>query len=565
MPTLLSLALIAQVLATPAPQRPAEDSEIRTVIERFRADDDNVGRIYSLQLSARRRERMSSLYRDTLERLKARNFAQLSFDGQVDYVLLRNDLQRRLRRLELQGKDQAKVAHLIPFASRITDLEEARRRMEPLDAQKAATEIDALAKQLKELRPKLGDSLKATKFEGNQAALAVRSLRDSLRQWYGFYNGYDPLFTWWVAEPYKALDQELVAYAGALKEKLVGVRADDENAIVGNPIGREALLADLQFAMIPYTPEELIGIAEREYAWCEAEMKKASRALGFGDDWKKALEHVKDLHVQPGQQPALIRELALEAVDFVEKRDLLTIPPLAKETWKMEMMSPERQLIAPFFLGGDDIIVSFPTSTMTHDQKRMSMRGNNRYFSRATVHHELIPGHHLQGHVNERNKPYRQLFYTPFWIEGWALYWEMLLWDQGFNRTPEEKIGALFWRMHRCVRIIFSLEFHLGKLTPEQSVDMLVNRVGHERANAEGEVRRSFNGMYEPLYQAAYMLGGLQIRALHGELVGTKKMTNRQFHDAILQENTMPIEMVRAILTRQKLSPDFATRWRFAG
>ena len=52
-------------------------------------------------------------------------------------------------------------------------------------------------------------------------------------------------------------------------------------------------MADLHNEMIPYTPEELITIGEREFAWCEAEMKKASNEMGFGDDWHKAVEKVK--------------------------------------------------------------------------------------------------------------------------------------------------------------------------------------------------------------------------------------------------------------------------------
>ena len=94
---------------------------------------------------------------------------------------------------------------------------------------------------------------------------------------------------------------------------------------------------------------------------------------------------------------------------------------------------------------------------------------------------------------------------------------------------------------------------------------MLVNQVGHERANAEGEVRRSFKGDYGPLYQAAYLLGGLQIRALHHELVDSGKMTSRAFHDAILKENSIPIEFVRAALTKQKLPREFKTEWKFYG
>ena len=135
---------------------------------------------------------------------------------------------------------------------------------------------------------------------------------------------------------------------------------------------------------------------------------------------------------------------------------------------------------------------------MTYEQKMMSMRGNNIHFSRSTVFHELIPGHHLQGFMAARYRTYRALFGTPFWTEGNAFYWEMLLWDRGFARGPEDRIGMLFWRMHRCARIIFSLSFHLGQMTPQQSIDFLVERVGFERANAAAEVRRSFDGSYEP-------------------------------------------------------------------
>ena len=130
--------------------------------------------------------------------------------------------------------------------------------------------------------------------------------------------------------------------------------------------------------MIPYTPEELIEIANQEFAWCAVEMKKASRELGYGDDWQKALEHVKTLYVEPGKQPELIRMLALEAIKFMDDHDLITIPPLARESWRMEMMTPERQLVNPFFTGGEIISVSYPTSTMSQEQKsrdRLSRAG----------------------------------------------------------------------------------------------------------------------------------------------------------------------------------------------
>jgi uncharacterized protein (DUF885 family) len=195
----------------------------------------------------------------------------------------------------------------------------------------------------------------------------------------------------------------------------------------------------------------------------------------------------------------------------------------------------------------------------------MSLRGNNVHFARATVHHELIPGHHLQGFMARRHRPYRRAFGTPFFVEGWALYWEMLLWELDFAPSPQGRVGMLFWRRHRAARIVFSLRFHLGRMTAQECVDYLVKRVGHEPANAAGEVRRSFNGDYPPLYQCAYMLGGLQIFALKRELVDTGRMTFRQFHDALLREGPIPVELVRAALTGQELGEDFQPSWRFAG
>jgi len=102
-------------------------------------------------------------------------------------------------------------------------------------------------------------------------------------------------------------------------------------------------------------------------------------------------------------------------------------------------------------------------------------------------------------------------------------------------------------------------------MTPQECIDFLVNRVGHERDNATAEVRRSFDGSYGPLYQIAYLIGGLQQYSLHHDLVDSGKMTNRQFNDALLRENRIPIEMIRAIMTKQKLTRDFKSNWKFYG
>ncbi len=542
----------------------AMDSELASRIRAFSADRSSLNRKYPVALSEERPARFKAFYADTLKDLKKVTFDKLSKDGQVDYILLRNEVEHSLKQIDLDAKKQKEIAPLIPFSKTILELAEARLKFADVNPEKSAATLDALKKAIGEAR-KAAEKLKMSKSAGFRGANAIGSLRETLGNWYRFYNGYDPVYSWWCKEPYKGVDEALKSYEAYVRENLAGLKEGDTTTIIGDPIGADGLQAELDYEMIPYTPDQLVAIANKEFAWCEAEMRKASREMGFGDDWKKAMEKVKQDHVEPGQQPAMIRDMALEAIEFVKSRDLVTVPPLCEETWRMEMMSPERQKASPFFLGGETILVSFPTDTMTQEEKMMSMRGNNRHFARATVHHELIPGHHLQGFIQDRYRSYRQEFNTPFWVEGWALHWEYLLWDLGFPKSPENRVGMLFWRMHRCARIIFSLSFHLGKMTPQECIDFLVDRVGHERENATAEVRRSFRGDYGPLYQAAYMLGALQINAIYDDLVKSKKMTPKAFHDFVIQQNSIPIELIRAAITDQKLTPDFKTSWQFYG
>ena len=542
-----------------------ETSGLAQLVNRFTSDFGALERKWwDMPYSAVRQEQVGEFLGGWADALDALEVAPDDVEGRIDHVLLGSELRYRRELLAREERTLAEAAPLLPFANDILELLAIRHFMKPVDGKEIAGSLAALAAAVGEADRALTSGAAAggagpggegqqtpTPITGLRAVRVLQSYRSSLGSWYRHYAGYDPLFTWWAKQPFDATDEALGSYLSTLRTQVVGWPEGGEEPIVGDPIGADGMAADLAREMIPYTPEELIAIANREFAWCEERMLEASRELGFGEDRRAALEHVKTLHAEPGGQPEVVMRLAREALDFVEARDLLTVPPLAKEVWRLEMLSPERQRVAPFFLGGEVIRVAFPTDEMTHDEKRMSMRGNNIHFSRATVHHELIPGHHLQGFMNERYNSHRRLFRTPFWTEGWALYWEMRLWDLGFPATPEDRVGMLFWRMHRAARIIFSLSFHLGRMTPDEAITFLVDRVGHEPANATAEVRRSFNGSYSPLYQAAYMLGGLQIRSLHEQLVGSGRMSEREFHDAILEGGIMPIEMVRARLLRE--------------
>lgn len=541
----------------------AQTSEVADLMIHHEADLGSLSRFYTVINSPERRERLQKHYTDYLARLDQLNFTRMNTDSRVDYLLFRRDLQESLHDLADEKREVEQIQGWFPFADKIYAVEKLRRRGTALNAPELAADLTAINAQLVAARAVVDKTEKTDPALIRRAEGSARGLQQALKSVFTFYDGYDPLFSWWVTKPYRKTDSLLTAYTAFFGRKANEAGpTKDGSGIAGVPAGRDELIRQLQYEMIPYSPEELVAIANQEFAWCDRELLKASREMGFGDNWKAAQEKVKNTYVPVGKQPEMILRLYNESIQFLKTNDLITIPPVAEETWRMNMMSPERQLVAPFFLGGETLLISYPTDAMAHNDKLMSMRGNNPHFSRATVHHELIAGHHLQGFMNDRYKTYRQ-FRTPFWTEGWALYWEMLLWDRKFPQSPKDRIGMLFWRMHRCARIIFSLNYHTGKWSPQQCIDFLVDRVGHERANAEGEVRRSFAGGYPPLYQLAYMTGGFQFYALRKELVGSGKMTDKQFHDAVMQLNAMPVEMIRAILTDQPLAKDFKTNWRF--
>src|SRR5439155_5667382 len=357
------------------------ESEMRSLIERYTVDRGSLTRSYPGSISLARQALFRHFYTDWLAQLQSLNFDSISQEGKVDYLLLKNHLEYELRQMDIQAKQLAEIQPLVPFVKTIADFEDARRQMQPIDSAKTAATLTNLRKQVDDTRHAVEagirtasgsdriDPIKTKKTVAFRAVGAINNLRNPFRNWYTSYNGYDPLFTWWNEEPYKSLDQTLTTYAAFLGERVVGLRPEgtqagttgatpnrggggpgpgqgfgqgqggqrttptarpgDTSDIIGDPIGRDALLSELQSEMIPYTPEELIASANKEMDGCESEMKKAARELGYDDDWKKALEHVKQQYVEPGKQPEMIRDLALEAIKFVDDHDLITVPQLA--------------------------------------------------------------------------------------------------------------------------------------------------------------------------------------------------------------------------------------------
>lgn len=583
----LVLAAAAVIAALPGDRARADDPAADALLDapgpsalltqRFATDAEELRQAYGLPCSGAWLDRQDAHLAAWQGAVSGRFDAKAAASERADAVLLRDHLRRRREEIVHERRRLAETLALAPFAADLVELESARRRLESPAARDAATRLDAAKRAVDAIRAQVekgagtsagtpaADALAPTPVAALRAARDLDALRAMLRTWFQDRDGFEPDFGWWVRKPWNALDQALDGYAKLLREKVAGQTDAPDAPLVGDPIGAAALAEELAAERIPYTPAELLAIAEREFAWCESEARKAAADMGLGDDWKAALANVKSLHAAPGLQDEVVAAQAREAIEFVVSRDLVTVPELCRATWRLEMIPEDRQRTMPYaYYSGQAMGVAYPSEGMDHDRKLQAMRGNNVHFSRIVTPHELIPGHHLQRFAAERHRPHRALHRTPFLVEGWALYWEMRLWDLGWAKSPQDRIGMLFWRMHRCARILVTLRFHLGELTPQRMIDFLVERVGHEKDGATAEVRRYVGGGYGALYQAAYMLGGLQLRALHAETVGAGRMSERAFHDAVLRCNAVPVRFIRAELLGETYGAEGPAPWRFA-
>jgi len=189
--------------------------------------------------------------------------------------------------------------------------------------------------------------------------------------------------------------------------------------------------------------------------------------------------------------------------------------------------------------------VTVPDAGLSAAVRERILRDHSRHEIAATSLHEGYPGHHLQIVLAQASESdTRKNVYTPLTVEGWALYCEELMAEQGFYATEEEHFFQRVHLLWRAMRIVLDVGLHTRGLTFETAIDQLVEVVHMDRANAEQEVRRY---IATPAYQLCYALGRrelLQLRDAHRDAQGGA-FTLRGFHDAVLSYGGLPVTLIR--------------------
>src|SRR5437899_1250621 len=284
----------------------------------------------------------------------------------------------------------------------------------------------------------------------------------------------------------------------------------------------------------------------------EADLGARAARLDKGKSWHDVADRLRADHPPAS---ALVDAYAGEmarARDFVGTRGLASIPDAPLDVVPtpafMRPVIPFAAYDSPGAYSRDRtgwFYVTVPDATLPASAQERMLRDHCRHELAATALHEGYPGHHLQLVLaQQQSSDTRKNVWTPVTVEGWALYCEDMMGEEGFYRSEEERFFQRVHLLWRAVRILLDVGLHTRGMTFAQGVDYLASQVHVDRANAEAEVRRY---CAEPAYPLSYAVGRRELLKLREDFRAArgKEFTLRRFHDAILAYGGLPIALIR--------------------
>lgn len=170
----------------------------------------------------------------------------------------------------------------------------------------------------------------------------------------------------------------------------------------------------------------------------------------------------------------------------------------------------------------------------------------------ALTLHEAVPGHHLQNSLSQEleNVPqFRRNLYLSAYGEGWGLYAERLGVEMGVYENAYQQFGRLSYEMWRACRLVIDTGIHSQGWSRQQALDFLSNNTSLSQANVRAEVDRYISWPGQAL---SYKMGEIKIRQLRAKAeqqLGAK-FDLRAFHDALLANGALPLEILEAEMDR---------------
>jgi uncharacterized protein (DUF885 family) len=354
---------------------------------------------------------------------------------------------------------------------------------------------------------------------------------------------WDPELGAELDEALKEADAALARFATALSSEL-NAHPDDLSFAIGEDQFNRRL--HHEHALQAGAPE-LYRYGLHLVDEVEAEVAALARQIDPSVPWRTLVERLRAQAAPGADLTEVFREQTERARRFVAERNLAGIPPGELEVVDtpgfLRPLIPFAAYEAPGAFARDRNGMFYVTAPGKADHQDRAQ--SCLYEVAATAIHEAYPGHHLQM-LTAQAQPstIRRLLWTPVTVEGWALYCEELMAEEGYFATLEER---LFQRLHllwRATRIVLDIGLHTRGLTPAEATDYLVSRTAMSRSRAAAEVSRYCAW---PTYQLCYAVGRREIMHLRDafrERAGAG-FKLRAFHDEFLTYGGLPVSLIR--------------------
>jgi hypothetical protein len=310
-------------------------------------------------------------------------------------------------------------------------------------------------------------------------------------------------------------------------------------------IGREAFDRRLHYEhALRETAPELLRYGEALVRETEAELAGYAERLSPGTPWRQLVERLRCDQPPAENLVALYADAMRRAERFVRERDLVRVPdgPLdvVATPQFMKPLIPFAAYDAPGAFSEERTGFFYVTPAGAE-----AAPDHCRHEIACTALHEGYPGHHLQHLVAQSQpSPVRRVVSSPLTVEGWAMYCEQLMADEGFLASPEERFFQRVHLLWRAVRVVLDVRLHTMGMTQREAVRYLEEVTGMSRASAEAEVRRYCGA---PAYQLCYAVGRRELLRLRDDCRARagNGFSPRRFHDEVLSYGGLPVALIR--------------------
>jgi uncharacterized protein (DUF885 family) len=349
------------------------------------------------------------------------------------------------------------------------------------------------------------------------------------------------------------LDRAVAKTNGALDEYVGWLNGTLETATDDWPLGREPfdeLVRRRSFGDLD--TDAILEIGWEQLRTGLEARRAAARELDPGTDTLAVIDRLKNDHPDTFAE-ALdgYRDAMQRARAHILERGLATIPPderieVVETPEYLRSVMPFAAYYNPARFDADQRGLYVVTPAVDNDPNAM----REHYWASIsnTSIHEAYPGHHLQLTVAAAHPSLtRMLTEAPEFVEGWGMYTEQMMREEGFDAGPAFRVAMWTDVVWRACRIILDVRMHRGEMTQDEAVDFMVEHTAFEHANARAEVRRY---TYTPGYQLSYLLGKVLILGLREDEKRRRgaSFSLGAFHDTLLRNGSLPISFHARLL-----------------